>query len=343
MPTESFTCFYTNPPFWVQPAPNFIYEGSSVSELEFTQSMSEIIFTRTIETVIIRIARDGLIEVQESNLENQANSNQELSQNNFEQSTAVWSKYLKYLNIISFCLDMAVIRTQQASLFEFREITNKDAFRITYSDGVFSSSGVPTQSIAGHYKSGRYFSSYRQGLPIQIDSRVSMRRNVSEASVEIMFDYLSAILTNIDLIEKLSDFSKAVSEYKVGNYNISIVLSFFVIEKIINEKYDAFLSSKNISGEEIRVNSKRRKDLNEKDYTASIISNILELSGVITLKEVNQVSKYRKLRNKVAHNLSGEPISMTDCRESLEFTVKFLLADTIEEPEINLSLSSQGF
>jgi hypothetical protein len=71
-----------------------------------------------------------------------------------EKLTGFWAEYLKLANVFYLSLDMACIDTQKAAIFDFQEITRKDAYRVGYADGKFSSTGLPLGSITSHYQDG---------------------------------------------------------------------------------------------------------------------------------------------------------------------------------------------
>lgn len=336
----SFTCFYTNPPFWAVEAPDFI---NNQFPPNFTDVMSAIVEEKTIGTTYIRIAKDGLIEIQNQELEKRIAESRSNNLGSFQESINLWSSYLQILNAVGLVFDMAVLKAQKLALFSFQEITRKDAFRMTYENGQFFSCNVPYESVAGNYSSGRYQSNYRQDLPVFMDSRISTRKLITKETIQLAFEFLDKILNDTEFIDKMNTLSKALSEYKVGNLKTSIVLAWFVIERLLNDKYDQYLDSKDKSfGDKKRISKDRREYLTGRDYTASIISNIMELSDCITFDELKHIDEIRKLRNGVAHHLNKKPITNDDCASALKFTAEFLFQNILVEPELNLSLSIEG-
>lgn len=84
---------------------------------------------------------------------------------------------------------------------------------------------------------------------------------------------------------------RSVLETKKSNLDISILLSFFVIENVLNTMwYDAL--------KEKELYKKLKDDMN---YTISIKSNILYMSGIISKVELDRIDFARKQRNNIAH------------------------------------------
>lgn len=122
-----------------------------------------------------------------------------------------------------------------------------------------------------------------------------------------------------------------------------IVLCWFVLERCLNDLYKEYLNSKSVgTGGIVRINAERRKFLTGRDYNAAIISNELELDGIISLDELNHFDEVRRLRNNIAHDLQKQTITMGSCSSALNFTASFLFKGKIGDPKLNLSLSAQG-
>lgn len=334
----TYTCFYTNKPFWSIERPDLDDLGF---QSNFTNRMSEIVFEERIDDLQLRIARDGLIELRDQSLEDRITA--ERDHGALQTTVEIWSEYLMLANCVYLLLDMATISRQNFAFFDFQEITRKDAFRMTYENGRFSSSGHPIESIAGSFCMGRYLSDYRPGVPLSIDTRISFRQVIEEDTLKLLAHELSQVLQAKELLEKFYTLSKSMSEYKVGNYKACIVLCWFVIEERLNELYSGFLDEKNcMHGERKRINHERMKFLTGRDFTASIVSNILELCNIITFDNFDRVDKVRRLRNDIAHGLNKMEIGSDDCSDALKLACDLLLGNTLSSTKLNLSLSSQG-
>ena len=95
-----------------------------------------------------------------------------------------------------------------------------------------------------------------------------------------------------------------VSDYGGLNFTASLVQSWFVIEYFINVYWFDFLAEKRdaFSSEDKEVwRNKHQRDI-LKDYTASTISDMLELTGCIEHSIFIKMGKVRNKRNKVVHS-----------------------------------------
>ena len=106
MAKSTYTCFYTNRPFWA-------IEHPDIDDPEFlrnfTNRMSEIVFAKDVQGISLRIARDGLIELQDRLLEERILSLGEIPP--FEEHIQIWSKYLQLANSLFLMLDIYFTRS----------------------------------------------------------------------------------------------------------------------------------------------------------------------------------------------------------------------------------------
>lgn len=84
---------------------------------------------------------------------------------------------------------------------------------------------------------------------------------------------------------------RSVLENKKNNFDISILLSFFVIENILNSMWNDVLKEKNLY-------NKLNDDIN---YTIAIKSNMLYMNGSISKEELEKIDFARKKRNSIVH------------------------------------------
>ena len=84
---------------------------------------------------------------------------------------------------------------------------------------------------------------------------------------------------------------RSILETKKSNFDISILLSFFVIENIIDTMWEDILREK-------KLYKKLNGDIN---YTTAIKSNMLYMNGIISKEELEKIDYARKKRNDIAH------------------------------------------
>jgi hypothetical protein len=339
MATEFFTCFYTHPPFWAEAELDF---GEQLQPPNFTERMEEIVFDQQKDGFHVRVARDGEIQLRRDDLE--AKITKVGIAPKFEDLTNLWAEYLMLVNVFYLSLDMACLVTQNHVILDFQEVTRKDAYRTRYLDGNFVGCGVPWGSLTSHYQSGRRLMDYAPGMPVSMDVRIALRRVITTDTLLAALSHFRRFLAEKPLLEKVDALSKAVSQYRLGNISTSIVLSWFVLERCINELYEKYLASKERQvGQFQRIDSDRRKFLTGRDFTAAIKTSELELNDIISLDEFKHFNLIRGLRNDIAHDLNKKPITLRSCSFALNFAAKFLFKEIDPKLQLNTGLNATGF
>lgn len=221
-----------------------------------------------------------------------------------ETMAKVWGEYLDFLNAFYLLLDSATMELCKFCYFNLHEITNRDAFRVRYEDGKYSGENIATESIASTFQNGRFSSNYRQGAPIEFDSQIMMRLIIPLDAIEHAVNEFTKVITTQGLEKTLSSFAKSLSEYKIGNYETSVVLSWFIIEAALSTLWKNHIENLNddYADGKKRINRDRRDFLTGRDFTISLISNLLELWGALPHKQFQDIDTVRGYRNKIVHN-----------------------------------------
>jgi len=132
------------------------------------------------------------------------------------------------------------------------------------------------------------------------------RRLIKLEVVGKSFELLSRVLSHpdvsslIDIVELLFVGAHRSIEKRFGE---SVVLSWTVCEQLINIAWTRLLDSNAIDGDVRRINKDRRRKLQGRDYTASVMSEFLELSRQISYSLFERLDIARKARNNWAHKL----------------------------------------
>lgn len=224
MPINHFTAFYPSRPFWAGSPVNFddqSYEGW------LTKQMVEEVFSQHTDAYTIKVCRDGRIMLRIEALEKDQGSE---VNSGIEGTVRRWGEYLDYLNAFYLLLDSSTIEIAHLSYFNLHEITNRDAFRVKYEDGKSMGENIAIESIASVFQMGRYASNYPTGIPIQYDSHLTMRRVISIDVIEHAANRFALVVASTGLEKTLASYAKSLSEYKVGNYETSVILSWFITE-----------------------------------------------------------------------------------------------------------------
>lgn len=303
MPINQFTAFYPSTPFWAGSKVDF---SDQSRKGWFHDQMVEEVFSQQTDAYTIKVCRDGRIMLRVEALE-QADEPQEHVQ--IEKTIKRWGEYLDYLNAFYLLLDSSTIGLAGLSYFNLHEITSRDAFRIRYEDGKSMGENIAMESIASVFQMGRYSSSYRSGVPIEYDSQIIMRDVISLDVIRQTAASFANVMAAPGLAKTLASFAKSLSEYKIGNYETSVVLSWFITEGALSHLWKTHVDSMNTDMAEgrKRINRERRDFLTGRDFTISMVSNLLELWGALPHAQFQDIDAVRGFRNKIVHSHGFAP------------------------------------
>ncbi len=339
---DKFIGFYPSRPFWAGKKLDLSsINWQDIRDLQrIGESLYRVEFEYKFDASILRIHKDGLLTLRIKELEEKERSLER--PDSFWSIFEWWSEYLDYLNCIYLILDSAVLEVLNISYLELFEITNRDAFRVTSEEGGRPSFGIRTESIASLFQMA-YFHPY-EVLRIYsgfFDFRLEFQRDVFDN----MAEKFSKILSERSLIPLLSGIAKSISQYKIGNYSTGLILSWFVIESMINAKWSTLVNDKKEqfpNGYE-RINADRKEMLLKgRDYTISVISNILELAEAIPFIVFRKIDKIRGYRNKIVHQEPRYICKAEHCSEAIMLALELVLDGKPIRIMPNLSLRLNG-
>lgn len=305
MPINQFTAFYPSKPFWAGSKVDF---SDQSREGWFHDQMAEEVFSHETPTYTIKICRDGRIMLRVEALE-QVQTNEDNVPLPIEATVKAWGEYLDFLNAFYLLLDSAAIELSKFCYFNLHEITNRDAFRVRYEGGKCTGENIAMESIASVFQMGRYSSSYRPGVPIEYDSKIIMRQVIPLDVIQHAVAEFTKVIATPGLEKTLSSFAKSLSEYKVGNYETSVVLSWFITEAALSQLWKSHIDNLNTDfpNSKKRINRDRRDFLTGRDFTISLISNLLELWDALPHAQFQDIDAVRGFRNKIVHNHNFAP------------------------------------
>jgi hypothetical protein len=141
----------------------------------------------------------------------------------------------------------------------------------------------------------------------------------------------TATAKNFDDTTTLADLLlHAFFLHESGKYEASHITAWTIAEKCLNDLWKTYLCELNkqhtASGTEGRfINSDRKDKLTGRDFTASIISESLSLSGILPFEQYKLTSSVRKKRNDWLHDLDA--IDRADAAEAIGLA-QFMLRKT---------------
>jgi len=268
--------------------------------------MVEEVYSIETEAYALRVCRDGRIMIRIEDLEREEDPDHPEP---IEETVRTWGKYLDYLNAFYLLLDSSTIEIISLGYFNLHEITNRDAFRVRYEDGRSVGENIAIESIASVFQMGRYLSSYQSGIPIEHDPKLSMRQVIPIEVLEDASGKFAEVVASPGLEKLIASFAKSLSEYKIGNYETSVVIAWFIVERGITRIWEKHIKGMNVefSGGKKRINRERRDFLTGRDFSMSIVSNMLELGELLPFEVFEDIDTVRGLRNKIVHGHDYQP------------------------------------
>lgn len=333
----AFTAFYPSRPLWAVNKVNF-----AVPRVDgwFYDQMVEEVYERQTDAYALKVCRDGQILIRISKLESGEPFEADQS---IEETVRHWGDYLDYLNAFYLLLDSATIEIDRVAYFNLHEITNRDAFRVIYENGKLAGGNIAIESIAHVFQFGRFSGSYPSDLPIENAPMISMRDIVSLAAISHAGAVFERVIEVPGLEKSLASFAKSLSEYKVGNYETSLVLAWFIIEASLSNVWESHLDSLNcdVGPNRKRMNSDRRKFLTGRDLPISVVSNMLELFGLLDHRLFVDIDTVRRCRNKIVHTPGFTP-DATEAQLSMNTALAMIERRWALRLTPNLSFSVHG-
>ncbi|MEX2143912.1 MAG: hypothetical protein WD740_04900 [Anaerolineales bacterium] len=341
MSNTKFTAFYPSRPFWAGSAPSLIkldnldwLHGLDQTKQNLLQEqMAEEVFSRTEEQSQIRIARDGRIMVHVAQLETKA------SKLHIKEEVDRWNEYLNYLNAFYLLLDSSTIEIMNLGYFNLHEVTVRDAFRIVPENGKIKGEAIASESIGSVFQLAR-------NLPIGVSSipTMMMREVISLDVLEHASTLFQQVFSSPGLEKPLATLAKSLGEYKVGNYETSIVLSWFIVEEAVIHLWKSHLDKLNvdIKEKEMRINSARMDILTWRDFTISTVSNLLELWNSLPYELFLDINKVRRIRNDIVHR-KGRKLGTTETQLALKTSRAMIERIWGISFVLNLSYGISGF
>lgn len=321
--------FYPTSAIWAG-SPASVSPGTN--HWQFKESMEEEVFQYKCESFSLRVCRDGLMLFEVAGL-----ANEWPAVETPETIARWWGKYMEVVNCAHLLLDASVLEEMRLSYGQFAEVTRRDAliFRFTGSS-VTSMSGSLEGGVGARFRE-RYLSMHSSN-----DGMSLFHRQVLHVTVfKSLAAKLETAIQDSSTVRYLATIARGLSQYKIGNYQVSLVLAWFVVESILFAKWKTHLESlqQSLPDGEKRIKKDRMEGLEGRDYPASVVTNLLELDGRIDFEVFKRIDRTRRVRNKVVHQEPGFECRAEHCREALQLAVELVTEGERFTCPLNLSYS----
>jgi hypothetical protein len=168
---------------------------------------------------------------------------------------------------------------------------------------------------------------YVPHLPPSMDSRIRMRGTpISVNVVEKSADDLSNLMQaeEADGLQLVDLFLKASKSYQDHNHSLAVIMNWAITEKLIQELWRNYQAdNQQRDGKPFITGERRKRLLDGRSFTASVITEILSFAGYIDYDLYSDISKVRKIRNDWMHSLVST-ISSTDATRAASVASRLL-------------------
>lgn len=219
-------------------------------------------------------------------------------------------QYVEYLNTLQLLFDAAVHELDQFALLNTSRLRLGDVFPLLWDDSklwpIVDYSGVRGfHSGRDYLHRARWEWSYDPSRSFEEDERIVGRRVLPRSVFDRTIEQFEKVCHDYDKIQLLSQVTKALDSFNTMDWAASLVHAWFVIEVFVNSMWIAYLSKRSdeLKNGAKRIDRKRRETLLGRDYTASIMTNVLELVGEIDHDVYQKIESVRQKRNNVVHSL----------------------------------------
>ncbi|MGH3377664.1 MAG: hypothetical protein ACRDS0_03890 [Pseudonocardiaceae bacterium] len=229
------------------------------------------------------------------------------------------------MNAFAYCLHVARITEENHAT---------DGFRVRHKDLIFTQDS-PSLAMSGSAIT------HLQMIPGVGFSAINPPRfeAIPETTIAAACELLGFIVqhevTNaLDLVVLTND---AMVSYRDHEFSSALVTAWTVCEALLTYHWREYIEDPKRQS----MTSKRSKKLTGRDFTASVITEVLELAGVVTPELLKQIDRVRAARNKWMHATQSPNREIAG--DSLSLATTMLGWTLGRRLPISLSIRAQGW
>lgn len=286
---------------WIGPIP---YSDPPLGKGGWRAIMEEVVGTVEVDGWVLRFERDGRMVLTPPTASESDKPNYRRIENDIE----MWRDICGRINAFNILLASESDKAGDEASVAFRYLDHQDIVVTRGGNGEDYPAFNQNQTAHTLWRLRLEMGSAAINV-----GRLMMRVERSEETASKAIVAYESLVGDPTALRLLDMLAVAQSDFHSGKHNPSVVLAWFVIESLLNIEWSRWLESKNgvvgenSSGQSImRINSDRKQLLTGRDYTASIISQNLELLGIITYDEFRDITAVRQSRNAIAHKADTE-------------------------------------
>jgi hypothetical protein len=316
---QQFYGFYTNKPFWGV-APLDLTQPTIYPD--FSSRMSEVVAEFDEQYYTIRVCRDGFI----------------MFASKFQNLDFV--HVLEYLNALSVIFESENQKWNFAKFTQIYEINPQHVLPHTMSGTTIK--GTNTTKVNNEtmnqynarflefyipldYKKLNWNERFWTDLirhTVTADPRIRARagRVVSLEQLTQINELFKRIVQNYNTITLLAQMTKSVDQYQNGHYDISVIMSWFIIESYIYKLYQTRV----LQG----------LSAIQQELSSSEALKLLQQRKVLSYDFIGDIHKIRIMRNAITHNTFEAKTTDQEARLALAIILHFIRQDIAVDIEL---------
>lgn len=308
--------YYFMPPAWIGRKPsNEEYRNNPISELE------KIVHEEDIEAGIkIKVSRNGMFTFDCTNW--QKGGIIEISENINSQEEAKIRARIE----AGVMARTQLMNTHLACLYNFNSSIKPRQLilpsnMILYSWNVNSYEPLNKgESLTSIYILGK-ISDFRSRKQAYLEESIEIELESVKNSFKLLKEILESNTKN--LFNLIDMFYKAIVTCSESRFSEALILCWTVCENLLNQKWENYIEERRTVNNGIsRINRERKEKLMGADFTASIVSEILELVDVLPKDIFDALNKIRGKRNKWMHE--QKEVTYMDALAAIEGTKRLI-------------------
>lgn len=326
-PKRHYIGFFMSRHFWLGRRPESVpgVIDDAAIRTPFLARSREVGFAWNDAELEICVRRDGLVMLRVESLERGIADDRAADPSpSIDAMLSRWQEYLEHSTCLALILLSCGYRHTNIALFTLFPLTNRGVFRPTI-DGAGRVEMGGT-SLDGF--SGIYHVAFDLMDPRVSAAQLFMAQQLDVSTVAEVGPQMAVVRVRPLLRRRLATLARALGEYQLGNASLAILLSWFVIEDIANERWMDWIEGKDtdLGGGRRRINADRRDKMKGRDYPASVVTNLLELADRLSLDQLKTIDTVRSWRNAIAHQ-EKKPLSSENAATAISAALELVRED----------------
>lgn len=313
------TAYYHWPGLWIDAAPDFAdaRDHRLPTEVDLTAVADEMMRVRVSDALQVKVLREGRFVFGFADDDSDERAS-------FDERAAIAIRRVTMMNAHLVCLYTAVARTERFLLPKLVVAPMDTISSRDLDDTGYAVSDARTAHLLQADAPG----SYNLLSPASSDWRIRGRTVISRVAVHESFALLTAVLEHETghLLAMLDLYARACRAYEDHDYSISLVASWTIVERLLDALWERYIEQnreREVDGHrEPFINADRKQRLTGRDFTASIVAEILSLLDVVPNRLFVDLGIVRAARNQWLHTM--RPVERATAERAVDVALELL-------------------